>query len=158
MAFVTWLDLLAVLASCCLSFFSYLLIFWKKGQAWDFPGGPPASLDGRAVWGEVREYSFMSNSAIPRTVAHQAPLSMGFARQEYWSGLSFLIPGDLLNLEVESSSPALAGGFVTTEPSGNPCMAESLRCSPESMTTFVTGCLLFFSRSVVSNSLPLHGL
>ena len=51
MAFVTWLDLLAVLASCCLSFFSYLLIFWKKGQAWDFPGGPPASLDGRAVWG-----------------------------------------------------------------------------------------------------------
>ena len=120
MAFVTWLDLLAVLASCCLSFFSYLLIFWKKVR----PGTSlvvrlPAWMGGQ-FGGEVREYSFMSNCAIPRTVAHQAPLSMGFARQEYWSGLSFPIPGDLLNLEIESSSPALAGRFVTTEPSENP--------------------------------------
>ena len=41
------------------------------------------------------------------TVACQAPLSMGFSRQEYWSGLPFLPPGDLPNLVIELASPAL---------------------------------------------------
>ena len=50
----------------------------------------------------------MSNSFdIPWTVAHQAPLSMGFLRQEYWSGLPFPSPGDLPNLGIEPWSPAL---------------------------------------------------
>ena len=40
-------------------------------------------------------HSVMSESAAPWTVAHQAPLSLGFSRQEYWSGLLFLPPGDL---------------------------------------------------------------
>ena len=40
-------------------------------------------------------HSVMSDSAIPWTAAHQAPLSMGFPRQDYWSGLPFLPPGDL---------------------------------------------------------------
>ena len=51
------------------------------------------------------------------TVARQAPLSMGFSRQEYWSGLPCPPPGDLPNpgIEPESlKSPALAGGFFTT--------------------------------------------
>jgi len=52
----------------------------------------------------------------PWTVARQAPLSMGFSRQEYWSGLSFPSPGDLPDPEIEFASPALAGGFFTTEP------------------------------------------
>ena len=50
------------------------------------------------------------------TVAHKAPLSMGFPRQEYWSGLPFLSPGDLPDpgIELESlTSPALAGRFFT---------------------------------------------
>ena len=54
----------------------------------------------------------------PWTVAHQAPLSMEFSRQEYWSGLPFPSPGDLLNPGVELMplvSPAIAGGFFTTE-------------------------------------------
>ena len=42
----------------------------------------------------------------PWTVAHQAPLSMGFPRQEYWSGLPFPSPGDLPNLGIEPASPA----------------------------------------------------
>uniref|UniRef100_A0AAA9TDG6 EF-hand calcium binding domain 2 n=1 Tax=Bos taurus TaxID=9913 RepID=A0AAA9TDG6_BOVIN len=50
------------------------------------------------------------------TVAHQVPLSKGFSRQEYWSGLPFPSPGDLPNPGTESTSPALAGGFFTTEP------------------------------------------
>ena len=56
------------------------------------------------------------------TVARQAPLSMGFPRQEYWSGLSFPLPGDLLNPGIEPVSPvfpALAGEFLTTEPLGS---------------------------------------
>ena len=50
----------------------------------------------------------------PSTVAHQAPLSMGFSRQDYWSGLPFPSPGDLPDPGTESTSlvsPALAGGF-----------------------------------------------
>ena len=54
----------------------------------------------------------------PWTVAHQAPLSMGFSMQEYWSGLPFPSPGDLPNPGIEPTVPALAGRFFTTEPPG----------------------------------------
>ena len=55
--------------------------------------------------------SVMSDSANPSTVACQAPLSMGFPRQEYWSGLPFSPPGDLPNSGIESVSPALQEDF-----------------------------------------------
>ena len=45
--------------------------------------------------------------ATPGTVAHQAPLSMGFSRQGYWSGLPFPSPGDLPNPGIKPRSPAL---------------------------------------------------
>ena len=61
----------------------------------------------------------MSNSFVTLwTVACQAPLSVGFPRQEYWSGLPFSFPGDLPNPGVEPMSPALAGRFSATEPPG----------------------------------------
>ena len=63
--------------------------------------------------------------ATPWTVTHQAPLSMEFSRQEYWSGLPFLTPGDLPRTRSESVSPALAGGFFTTVPPGNPYFPSS---------------------------------
>ena len=50
----------------------------------------------------------------PWTVAHQAPLSMGFSRQEYWSGLPFPSPGDLPNPAIEPRSPALQTLIVET--------------------------------------------
>ena len=53
----------------------------------------------------------------PWAVAHQAPLSMEFSRQEYWSGLSFPTPGDLPDPGIKPlslASPALAGGFFIT--------------------------------------------
>ena len=56
------------------------------------------------------------SSVSPWTVALQAPLSMGFAGQEYWSGLPFPFPGDLPGPGIEPASPALAGGFFTAEP------------------------------------------
>ena len=55
----------------------------------------------------------------PWIVAHQAPLSMGFPRQEYWSELPFPPPGALPDPGIEPplpASPALAGGLCTTEP------------------------------------------
>ena len=63
----------------------------------------------------------MSDSATPWTVARQAPLSRGFPRQEYWSGLPFPPPGYLPNPGIEPMSPeslSLVGGFFTTEPPG----------------------------------------
>ena len=60
--------------------------------------------------------------AILWTVANQAPLSMEFPRQEYWSGLPFHSPGELPDPGTEPTSPvspALAGGFFTTVPHGN---------------------------------------
>ena len=52
------------------------------------------------------------------SVARQSPLSMEFSRQEYWSGLPFPTPDDLLNPGIEPQSPASAGGFCTTVPPG----------------------------------------
>ena len=59
----------------------------------------------------------------PWTVVHQAPFSMGFPRQEYWSGLPFSSPEELPDTGIETmspESPALAGGFLTTEPVRKP--------------------------------------
>ena len=62
--------------------------------------------------------SVMSDCVTPWTVACQAPLSMGFSRQEDWSGLPFPSPGDLPHPGIKpaslTSSPALAGRFFTT--------------------------------------------
>ena len=57
---------------------------------------------------------------IPWTVAHQAPLSMGFSRQEYWSGLLFLTPGDLPDPGIESKSPAFLADSLPSAPPGKP--------------------------------------
>ena len=54
------------------------------------------------------------------TVAHQAPQSMGFSRQEYWSGLPFPSPGDLPDPGIEPRSPALQADALTSEPRGKP--------------------------------------
>ena len=56
----------------------------------------------------------------PCTVAHQAPLSLGFSRQECWSGLPFLSPGDLPNPGVKPRSPALQAESLLSEPPGKP--------------------------------------
>ena len=62
--------------------------------------------------------SIMSDSATPWTVARQAPLSMEFSRQEYWSGLPCPSPGDLPAPGIEPASPALEGRFFTSESLG----------------------------------------
>ena len=62
----------------------------------------------------------LDSFATPWTVAHQAPLSLGFPRQEYWSVLTFPSLGNLPDPGIEPTSPTLAGGFFTTEPPGKP--------------------------------------
>ena len=54
------------------------------------------------------------------TVAHQAPLSMEFSRQEYWSRLPFPSPGDLPDPRIELGSPALQADSLPSEPPGKP--------------------------------------
>ena len=92
------------------------------------------------VW--VNSCSVMSYSLQP-----QAPQFVRFFRPEYWSGLPFCSPGDLPDPGMETTSPALAGVFSTTEPSGKP----SLCCILESYW-------VQFSHSVVSDSLQPHGV
>ena len=60
--------------------------------------------------------------ATPWTVAYQAPQSMEFSRQEYWSGLPFPSPGDLLDPGIESRSPTLQADALPSEPPGKPYM------------------------------------
>ena len=63
-------------------------------------------------------FSHVQLFATPWTVTCQAPLSMEFSRQEYWSRLPFPSPGDLPHPGIEPTSPALAGRFFTTKPPG----------------------------------------
>ena len=67
----------------------------------------------------------------PWIIACQSPLSMGFPRQDYWSGSPFPSPGDLPNPGIEPESPAWEGGFFTTEPTEKSlkCDCGSFRCS-----------------------------
>ena len=80
-------------------------------------GAAPAELIHQFHHACVLSHSGVSDSATPWTVAHQAPLSLGSSRQEYWSGLSFPPPGDLPNLGIKPTSPvspALAQSHVSS--------------------------------------------
>ena len=79
----------------------------------------------------------------PWTVAQQAPLSTGFPRCKYWSGLPVPSSGDLPDPGIKPTSPASAGRFFITEPPEEP---------------IYTPLLLLLSRSVVSDSVRPHGL
>ena len=64
--------------------------------------------------------------ATPWTVAHQAPPSMGFSTQGYWSGLPFSLPGDLPNPEIKHRSPALQTNALPSEPPGKPQVTSNI--------------------------------
>ena len=110
-------------------------------RPWDFPGKstgvgchfllqgifPPQGLnpalqlkENSLVTGRCLVTKSCLTLASPWTVAHQAPLSMGFPRQEYWNGLPFPPSGDLPDPGIKPMSPSLAGGFFTTEPPEKP--------------------------------------
>ena len=102
----------------------------------------------------------------PWTVAHQAPLSMEFSRQEYWNGFPFPSPEDLHNPGIKPGSPALQADSVPSEPPGKPLIWHIIannnldgKCdstpSPVASTQFS---LVHFSCSIVSDSLQPHEL
>ena len=69
---------------------------------------------------KVKSFSRVTPFVTPWTGAHQAPPSMGFSRQEYWSGLPFPSPGDLPDPGIKLRSPALQVDTLTSEPRGKP--------------------------------------
>ena len=69
---------------------------------------------------KVKSLNHVQLFVTPWTVACQAPLSMGFSRQEYWSGLPFPSPGDLPDAGIEPRSPALQAEALPSEPPGKP--------------------------------------
>ena len=83
------------------------------------------------------------------TVAHQALLSMGFSRQEYWSGSPFPSPRHLPNPGIEPSNPVLTGGFFTSEPPWKPLAYYNI-----SQRAQLPG----GSQNVLDHQLPITGL
>ena len=69
---------------------------------------------------KVNSLSRVQLFVTPWTVAHQAPLSMGFSRQGYWSGLPFSSPGDLPDPGIEPGYPTLQADDLSSEPQGKP--------------------------------------
>jgi len=86
---------------------------------------------------KVKSLSHVQLFATPWTVAHQVPLSMGFSRQEYWSGLPFPSPGDLPNPGIEPRSPALQADPLTSEPFTQPIWESYLLMEVEINTSFL---------------------
>ena len=78
--------------------------------------GPRAAVKPGVVW---QFFSRVQIFATPWAVARQAPLSMGFSRQEYWSGLPFPSPGDLPDPGIEPWSPTLLADSLPFEPQGS---------------------------------------
>ena len=77
---------------------------------------------------KMKSFSCVQLFSTPWIVALQAPLSMEFSRQEYWSGLPFPAPGDLSDpgiKPVSLASPTLAGGFFTTVAAGKPHLTNT---------------------------------
>ena len=86
--------------------------------------------------------SDMTGQLNNKTAACQAPLSMGFSRQEYWSGLSCPPPGDIPNPEIEPESPAtlaLQADSLHTEPLEKPDLQDILELSPKKDILFIIG-------------------
>ena len=83
----------------------------------------PASINCAFFHGmkvKVKSLSRVRLFETPWTVAYQAPPSMGFYRQEYWSGLPFPSPGDLPDPGIKPRSPAFQADSLTSEPPGKP--------------------------------------
>ena len=130
------------------SFCSWIVLEGRKQKPWREVPGRLSSLRLRGTSDNLTAYqlcvcmrarSVRSNSLRPcGAVVRQAPLSMGFSRQECWSALPFPPPGDLPEPGTETvslASPALAGRFFTTGPPGKPlatsgvALGESLQLS-----------------------------
>ena len=109
----------------CEKYFSihinFLMNFIKVITSWSWKLSH-CSLYAQSYWESLsRFWESVSCSVVSDSLqAHQTPLSMGFSRQEYWSGLSFPSPRDLPNPGIEPGSPALQVDYLYSEPPGKP--------------------------------------
>ena len=103
-------------------------------------------------WSE-KSLSRLQLFATPWTVAHQAPPSMEFSRQEYWSGLPFPSPGDLPDAGIKPQSPALWADALPSEPQGSPFFPCS-PLPPSLPCRFLLRALALKKRILGSNSAP----
>ena len=97
-----------------------LLFFFKLGWTSSHTHSVFLFLFFSVIKVKVKSLSHVWLFATPWTVACQAPLSMGFSRQEYWSRLPFPSPGNLSNPGIEPRSSALQADTLTSEPPGKP--------------------------------------
>ena len=95
---------------------SFQLYSWGNGDKW----GSNLPKYTQLLSGESEIAQLCPTLCDPWTIAHQAPPSMGFSRQEYWSGLPFPSPGDLPDPGIEPRSPTLQADALTSAPPGNP--------------------------------------
>ena len=98
-------------------------VVWQEkigSVLWEPNKGRKDSLTLEKVKVRVTSLSRVRLFATPWTVVYQAPPSVGFSRQEYWSGLPFPSPGDLLNPGIEPRSSTLLADSLTSEPPGKP--------------------------------------
>ena len=108
---------------------------------------------GTKVKVKVKSLSRVRHFATPWTVAYQASLSMGFSRQEHWSGLPFPSPGDLSDPGIESESPASEADALTSEPPGKPLLTltylqknqakNHFKCQNIKTKKFFHSCLIY---------------
>ena len=96
---------------------------------------------------KVKSLSRVLLFVTPWTVASQAPPSMGFLRQKYWSGLPFPFPGDLPNSGIEPESPALQADTLPSEPPGN---FPSQRSSPHPLQWKVDFFFFFLNKRFIT--------
>ena len=95
--------------------------------------------------------------ATPWIEGHQAPLYMGFSKQEYWSGLPFPALGDLPDSGIEAASAALAGRFFATEPQGK-LFALKDRFPKSISMIYIKEWSMFYSRSFMVSGLTCRSL
>ena len=99
----------------------FIAALFTIASTWKQPRCPSTDEWIKKLWWrkvKVKSLSHVRLFETLWTVAHQAPLPMGFSRQEYWSGLPFPSPGDLPDPGIEPRSPALQVDALTSEPPG----------------------------------------
>ena len=111
--------------------------FWVERESLTFKKRKGYSA---AMFSEVKSLSCVQLFAIPWTVACQAPPSMGFSRQEYWSGLPFPSPGDLPNPGIEPGSPTLQADSLLSQPPGKLCWEETVKGHEQKQEDQFKGC------------------
>ena len=98
---------------------SRLLVTVSNLKKFKFPNNERCRHRLYIICNKVKSLSHVQLFVTPWTIAYQAPPSMGFSRQEYWSGLPFP-PGDLPDPGIEPGSPTFQADALTSEPPGNP--------------------------------------